>query len=266
MKNIARAAIIAILTGVFCLCGFKLFQMSEGYIHEAQVKDSLAAYSPVASSDSQPPNIDTPEPTLTNSTASDVSPETALPDDPPIKTIVNQNIVDMQNEINRDVAGWLTIPGTKIDYPFVKGVDNDYYIKRDLYGNDALSGTIFMDERNAIDYSDFNTILYGHNMRNGTMFGELQLYTDEWYFNNNKDGTLYLPYGTYTLEIIAYMVVRSDDEFIYDPSVDNDDFLRYVKENARNYRDPATYNNVLTLSACGYEFESARVVVIANIV
>ena len=267
MKNIARASIIVILTGVFCLSGFKLVQMSEGYIHEAQIKDGLATYSPVSTNDHQPQMTIKPETAFTNikGPASENPPEMTLPDPPPVMAVVNQNIIDMQNEINRDVVGWLTIPGTKIDYPFVKGADNDYYINRDLYGNDALAGTIFMDERNAADCSDFNTILYGHNMRNNTMFGELPLFADEWYFNNNKDGALYLSHGTYTLEIFAYMVVRADDEFIYNTAVSGAAFFDYVRENARNYREPATRDSVVTLSACAYEFDSARVVVIASI-
>ena len=267
MKNIIRGTLIVILTGVFCFSGFRLFQMSEGYISEAQVRDGLSAYGPSASNDARPPETNSSESAFTGAVfiASQNSSEAILPDSPPAGIVVNQNIIDMQNEINRDVAGWLTIPGTKIDYPFVKGADNEHYVGRDLYGNDALAGSIFMDERNAPDLTDFNTILYGHNMRNGTMFGELPLFADDWYFNNNKDGALYLAHGTYALEIFAYMVVRADDEFIYNPTVDGDIFFAYIEENARNYREPATRGSVVTLSACAYEFDSARVVIIASV-
>ena len=266
MKNMARAILITLLTGVFCFSGFKLFGMSEGYIQEAQLKDGLAAYRPAAVNDNQPLNPNASEPALTGSMlAVSQNSATAVLPDAPVPDVVNQNIFDLQNEINRDVAGWLTIPGTQIDYPFVKGIDNAYYINRDLHGNDALAGTIFMDERNAADFSDFNNILYGHNMRNGTMFGELPLYADEWYFNNNQTGTLYLPYGTYTLEIFAYMVVRSDDGVIYDPAVTSEAFFDYVRDNARNYREPAANEIIVTLSACAYEFDGARAVVIAGV-
>ena len=265
MKNIARAALIVLLTGVFCLSGFKLFQMSEGYIREAKLKDGISAYHPAASNDNQPMQPDSSESALTISisSTSQNSSEATPPDTRP--PAANQYIIDLQNEINRDVVGWLTIPGTKIDYPFVKGADNDYYVNRDLFGEDAPAGTIFIDERNAADLSDFNTILYGHNMKNGMMFGGLPLYSDEWYFNDHNAGTLYLVYGTYHMEIFAYMVVRSDDEVIYGTDADSGAFFGYVRENARYFREPAATDKVVTLSACAYEFDSARVVVIASV-
>ena len=72
---------------------------------------------------------------------------------------------------NSDVCGWITIYGTHVDYPIVQSEDNSTYLMRNPRGEYSLSGSIFMDYMNQKDFSDFNTIIYGHNMRNGSMFG-----------------------------------------------------------------------------------------------
>ena len=72
---------------------------------------------------------------------------------------------------NSDVCGWITIYGTHVDYPVVQSEDNSTYLMRNPRGEYSLSGSIFMDYMNQKDFSDFNTIIYGHNMRNGSMFG-----------------------------------------------------------------------------------------------
>ena len=267
MKRIARITIIILLIGVFCLSGFKLFQMSGGYIQESLVKDKVAAYRPDAKETQEAQAFVAqnayPHETEMIELVEPQDNHPIEPDSPVVSLAINQNIVDMQNEINTDVAGWLTIPGTHIDYPFVSTTDNDFYIGIDLYGNNSTAGTIFADQRCAADLSDFNLVLYGHNMRNNSMFGDLPLYSDVWFFENNRTGTLFLEYGTYALDIFAAMVIRSDDEIIYDPDADSEAFFGYVMENARNYREPASHDRVATLSTCGYEFNSARIVVVA---
>ena len=270
MRKITIITIVALLIGAFCLSGLKLFQMSGGYLQESVVKDSLAAYKPGAQ-ESQGTRADGIAYTPSNDEA--VPGPAGAQADGPFETdrpatplTVNQNIIDMQNEINPDVVGWLTIPGTHIDYPFVRASDNDFYVRRDIYGNNATAGTIFTDWRCAEDLSDFNLILYGHNMRNKSMFGDLQQYSDPWFFDNALNGTMFLQYGTYTLEVFAFMVISADDEIIYNPGINSEVFFNYVMENARNYSEPVSRDRVVTLSTCGYEFEDARIVAIATLV
>lgn len=81
-------------------------------------------------------------------------------------------------QVNPEVAGWLYIPGTEISYPLLLGTDNDYYLKHTWEGKWNGGGSIFMDFRCARSFEDFNTILYGHRMNNGSMFGALQGYAD----------------------------------------------------------------------------------------
>ena len=176
--------------------------------------------------------------------------------------IVNQSVIDLQAEYP-DVVGWLTVPGTRIDYPFVQAADNDYYLRRDLNGDYALAGTLFMDCRCGKDFSASNTIIYGHHMKNGSMFGTLKAFSDKEFFDANKNGAIYLPRATLTLDFFAYLVVKSTDKEIYSTELN----LDYVKQNARQYREIGLTgeDKFVILSTCSYEFDNARMVLIARI-
>ena len=174
---------------------------------------------------------------------------------------VNRSVIDLQAKYP-DIAGWLTVPGTKIDYPFVWHEDNDHYLRRDLNGDYALAGTLFLDSRCSPDFSARNTIIYGHHMKNGSMFGTLKAFADKDFFDANTSGTIYLPRQTLALEFFAYMIVKSTDQRIYG-ELD----LGYVEQNARQYRDvgPEGAGRVVVLSSCSYEFNDARMVLIARV-
>lgn len=247
MRNTARTLTIIVLTAVICLSGFNLWSISGRYIQEAQIKDEMAKYRPAAVTAAA-----AAEPAKTIKTA--------------IKTeTINKQIFDLQNDVNSDIVGWIAIPDTRIDYPFVIKDDNDYYLRRDLYGKQATAGSLFMDYRCDKDFNNFNTIIYGHNMKNGSMFGDLKLFADEWFFESNTWGTIALKDKTYTAEFFAYMIVRADDTIIFDTSAEKGEFFAYVKKNARHYRQPDTEVKVLTISTCSYEFNGARMILLANI-
>ena len=89
------------------------------------------------------------------------------------------------NEINDDTIGWITIEGTSIDYPIVQASDNCYYLTHDCNCNESKYGSIFMDCHNAADFSDNHTILYGHNMENGSMFHDLNEYSSHVFFDEH---------------------------------------------------------------------------------
>jgi len=184
-------------------------------------------------------------------------------DSEPDMEIINQSVIDLQSKYP-DVVGWLTVPNTKIDYPFVWYENNDYYLRRDLNGDYALAGTVFIDYRCEKGFTSKNTIIYGHHMRNNSMFGTIKLFNDKDFFDKNRTGTIHLPYATLTLEFFAYMVVNpATEKEIYHVSL-NDTYFDYVKDNARHYRDVGltTSDKIVTLSTCAYEFKDARMVLI----
>ncbi|MCL1816964.1 MAG: class B sortase [Clostridiales bacterium] len=248
MIKAARVLIITALTAAICVSGYKLCNISGEYLKEAQIKDEMLEYRPqelfIVTENKETP--------------------TGLSQQSSIK--FDQDIIDLQNEVNTDIVGWLAIPDTRIDYPFVHYEDNDYYLRRDIYGKPATAGTLFMDYRCAQDFSSFNTIIYGHNMKNDSMFGDLKLFADEGFFVSAPEGTVFLKHNAYTLEFFAYMVVQEDDKIIFDASADRGEFFEYIKNTARNYREPPNKVNVVTLSTCSYEFYGARTVLLASII
>jgi len=169
------------------------------------------------------------------------------------------------------VLGWLTVPGTKIDHPFVQAQDNDHYLRRNLDGEHANGGTVFMECRNSPDFSDFNTVLYGHNMRNDTMFGTLELFEKQDFFNQNRSAEIILPDRKLALEIFACAVVDADDESVYGigqaEEAEITEYLTYLKSKAKFWRDPqlAADDHIVTLSTCSYAFDNARTVVVCKI-
>ncbi len=120
--------------------------------------------------------------------------------------------------INPDVVGWIRFDDTdavNVDYPILHGTDNDVYLRTDLYGDYHTSGSIFLEAANASDFSDIYNIIYGHNMRNGTMFGTLRKYRDsDDFYDANRYFTIYTPRAAYRYEIFGYADVP-DDSLIY---------------------------------------------------
>jgi len=180
---------------------------------------------------------------------------------------------------NDDVIGWITVPNTKIDYPVVRTADNEYYRTHNVEKNESKYGAIFMDFRNADREQQYHIILYGHNMKNGTMFHDLNNYKQHSFFEKNRvitfdwDGAqtqweVYLAFvwheggpvywhtlfnsttpadnfADYMNEIVAYM--KSDKYTVLDDSV-------VIKPS----------DQVLTLSTCTYEYDESRYVVSAR--
>lgn len=175
--------------------------------------------------------------------------------------------------INPDVCAWVALDNTKIDHPVLQGETNLTYINRDVYGDFALSGSIFLDTRNSRDFSDAYSLLYGHHMENSGMFGDLDLYKDRAFFNENTSGTLILPDRTYELEIFACLLIEAGEEEIFDPTkwqTDINGLLTYAKGNSLHLRDSLISkleqmdaSKVLALSTCSSEFTDARTIILA---
>ncbi|MFQ8840004.1 MAG: class B sortase [Clostridium fessum] len=87
----------------------------------------------------------------------------------------------------------IQIPGTQINYPVVQGKDNDYYLHRDLNGQKSTAGTIFLDYADRADFSSLHNVLYGHHMKNGSMFKDISRYKDQGYFDQHSEIILYTP-------------------------------------------------------------------------
>ena len=181
----------------------------------------------------------------------------------------NPTLAELQ-AINPDVLGWLTIDDTHIDYPVVIGETDMEYVNKDVYGDFALSGSIFMDSDNARDLSDAYTLVYGHHMDNGAMFGDVVEFVNTDYFESHPSGTLYLPDATYTIEIFACVQVDAFDSMMYDPLAQDGDvseLLHYVDEIAvqSRYIGVQPTDKVIGLSTCAEAETNGRVVIFGRL-
>ena len=157
---------------------------------------------------------------------------------------------------NPEIRGWLRIDGTKISYPVVQGKDNYKYLNKDAVGNDALSGSIFMDYRNASDFSDPNIIIYGHHMAKDAMFGELDEYMDASFFEAHRTGALYNGTAWHQVTFAAFLRADAHDAVIYDWTLRNvggiTAFSDWLQTHALYWKSDVKeeQGQVLTLSTC----------------
>lgn len=170
---------------------------------------------------------------------------------------------------NKDVKAWIQIPNTNVNYPVLQGETNDTYIHSDIDHNELSAGSIFIASENEDPFNDFNTVIYGHNMKNGSMFGKLkQMYESEKY-KDSKYLWICTPNGKYRYEIFSmqYAKVGSDVYTLF--SAHDEQFEAYVKKMAKQSKVDMKAlglgkdDYVVTLSTCTSD-ESVRFVVQAR--
>ena len=130
--------------------------------------------------------------------------------------------------INGDFVGWIRLDDSTVDYPFVQGTDNEYYLRHLFDGTYNNSGCVFMDVNNNRDFSDKNTILYAHNMKNGTMFAAIEKYKDASYYDGHKVIHIYTEAATYDVYPVAGIVTDGQDDYVRTSFSDDNDFMSYV--------------------------------------
>ena len=156
------------------------------------------------------------------------------------ETTETETVVEEQNEVipvkfeelqavNPDVYAWITVPGTNIDYPILQHAsDNSYYLMHNIDGSYGYPGCIYTENMNSKDFTDNNTVIYGHNMKNGSMFAQLHKYEDPDFFDANREVLIYLPD-----EVLHYTIFAAH---IYD-----DRHLLY----SFDFADPEVYQKYL---------------------
>lgn len=111
---------------------------------------------------------------------------------------------------------WICVPGTQIDYPIVIGCDNDYYLDHDAYGRESEAGAIFVNYVNSSDLSDDKTIIFGHNMADGSMFSDVQKYSDSKWGEEHRDLIIYLDNGEQRhYRLMCYLYTDPSYEPVY---------------------------------------------------
>lgn len=180
-------------------------------------------------------------------------------------------------ETNSDLVGWLVIDGTDINYPVVQSkVYQEFYLDHNFDGEKDEAGSIFADARNDVFLPDENIILYGHNMKNGSMFGTLQHYLDKSYYNEHSIisfDTLYKR-SIYKIAVVGLSKIsdESDDTFKYYDFL-NSTNKKTFKSYVNNIKNLEAYDtgvnlkygdNLVTLSTCNSVEEDGRLFIIAK--
>lgn len=170
---------------------------------------------------------------------------------------------------NSDFRFWLKIYNTNIDYPVVQGVDNEFYLKHDFFKEESIAGAIFLDYR--VNKESKNIIIYGHNMKDKSMFATLELFKDKEFFENNKFITLSKDNKTYVYKVFSVYYLSGKETSHLKVDFDNEeDFLNYLVEAKEkslfNTEEELNSNDIITLSTCSYEMKNCRTIVHAQLV
>ena len=137
---------------------------------------------------------------------------------------------------------------------------------RNYKGEYATAGSIFVDYRNASDFSDIFTILYGHRMGGGRMFSDVTLFADETYFKTHEQGSLLTPEKNYRLEIVAFAKIRADDMIVYDVGLSKSGrAIEYLYDMAIRKRDSGTEGVFILLSTCDVKEKNLRDVLLLRV-
>lgn len=170
-------------------------------------------------------------------------------------------------KINSQVIAWLYGKDTKINYPVVQAKDNEYYLKHTFEKQINSSGCLFVDCKNAADFTDDNTIIYGHHMKNGTMFAGLAKYKEQTYYDDHKTMLLKTPEKEYKVNIFAGYVTDEDDDvwtLAFGTEAKKEKWLAKRKKKScfTSAVTPKIDDTILTMSTCSYEYENARFVLL----
>ncbi|MBR6896881.1 MAG: class B sortase [Lachnospiraceae bacterium] len=166
----------------------------------------------------------------------------------------------VEEQVMKGMVAWITIDGTNIDYPVMQADNNTYYLNIDPFGDYSLSGSIFLDCRCSSDLSDWYSMIYGHHMDYGKMFGALDEYLDEEYLRSHSRGTLIIGENAEEvceLEIFASMKVSSRERTVFD--LDHVNIMRYIRDHAAVFTGEGE-GRILALSTCLDAESSERIV------
>lgn len=241
MKNIIWKVLLVICLVVVCVSGYNVFRLSKEYREGKQEYASLEKYVTI-----------TQEPAVQESTSQQEGQEEVKESQIPVSMEI---AYDELRGINDHFTGWIYYEPLELSYPIVRGNDNDYYTHYTFENEQNSSGAIFMDFLNKPDFSNYNTIIYGHNMRNGTMFGSLkQLLNDTSIQEKNPYFYVFTEDKAYMYEIFAVYVTTADSH-TYDLISNEEEqnvYLDYIRGCATWLSDleVSDSDRIATLSTC----------------
>lgn len=250
VKKFISRSITILCLAVFIYAGYGLIDIALEYYQNRQVLN------------------DTQEMFYNSVSADEVSQDTDHGDSGKVRPEFNELLKG-----NKDVVGWITIDGTQIDYPILQAKDNVTYLYSNYYQDDSIAGSIFLDYRNDFTTFDLNTVIYGHRMKDGSMFQHLTKFTNKDFFDKHQTIQLETLYDSYEAEIFAVYNTTTDFNYIQTDFSSKEEYATLLK----NIKQKSLFDSnievdendqILTLSTCDYTLDpdEGRLVVHAKLV
>ena len=252
--------ILLLALGVTAYAGLQLYAINDIYREGNAAYDDLSGQ--VRRIVAYEPDTDTPS----NTALPDHAPQRTPQRTPQVEIIPMEIDFEALNTLDENIAAWLYSPNTVIDYPIMMADDYSYYLNHLPNGARNANGSLFIDFNCAPDFTDPLTVVYGHNMKSGRMFGSLSGYKAQGYFDKHPYMYLYTHQGNYRVDLLYGCVIAAgqwrERAFMYAANLNA--LLTYAAHNttftsAIQYEDG---DRVIALSTCSYEFDDARYVVI----
>ena len=258
-QRILISVLVVLLLAVFLFSGYKLYHISHEYRVAQRSYNNLSGS---VVSDAAPEKL----PELPDA----VDPETGaeLADPSPITVDFDALLAQ-----SKDVKGWLYSPDTVINYPVMQsGADkpDDYYLHRLPDGSYNASGSLFIDFRNPGDFTGRIAIIYGHRMKDGSMFASLGDYKDQAYYDAHPYMYLNTPDGNYRVDLFSAFITASDSA-LYVPGFEDDESYQAYLLKVKAFSDfqcdvtPTVDDRIIMLSTCTYEYNEARFIVFGKL-
>lgn len=173
--------------------------------------------------------------------------------------------------MNPDVCAWLTVDNTGIDYPVVQGTDDFEYLDKDATGAGSAAGSLYLDSACDRNFGEPYEVIMGHHMVSHKMFGDLDLFLDESFFESNKSAKLYLPHETLELEVDAVLTENAYDKVIFGMPAEAGQVAEVVQKaesSAVHYREGSLSpeDQIISFSTCSSDATDARTIVLCKVV
>ena len=276
--DVISAILMVIALCVFLFSAYTLYGFYKEYKKSADEYDNLeSSYAVDDGEEPAQPDILTDldgleeDEALQHVTGQEVRMETVVENGEEVALPVMKNPIDFASltEVNEDIVGWLRIRALDISYPVVQGEDNDYYLHRTFEKTDNFAGCLFMNCDNRDDYTDQNTIIYGHNMKDGSMFGKLKQFNEAETFKKSKFFWMFTADRIYQYRIFSAAVVNKTG-MTYQVMFKDEEFTPWITsmfENSVVENDDVTVtkdDRIMTLSTCTGD-DATRFVVLGKL-
>ena len=270
LGDVIRLIVMLAALAVFLYSGYTLYGFYKEYKKSSDEYDNLEN-SYAADQEQESENIDNLEDDDALQSISGQEVRTVFEDGEEKTLPVLKNPIDFTQllSVNSDIVGWLRSRALDISYPVVQGKDNDYYLHRTFEKTDNFAGCLFVNSYNMGDFTDQNTIIYGHNMKNGSMFGKLKNFSDPEVFKKSRYFWIFTPDFIYQYRIFSASVVDKTG-LTYQISFTDDEFDQFI---SRAYSNSVVDNQgvtvtkedrIVTLSTCTGD-DSTRFVVMGKL-